>query len=52
MMKDGISMVEDGLFWAAVEFNNVDEGNLPTHISYKIRMDIDKVDSTKRVMDK
>ncbi|XP_052284173.1 phospholipid-transporting ATPase ABCA1-like isoform X3 [Dreissena polymorpha] len=54
MMEDGIKMIENDLFWAAIEFVGMDltTSVMPKKIEYKIRMDVDKVDSTKRVRDK
>ncbi|XP_045158186.2 phospholipid-transporting ATPase ABCA1-like isoform X2 [Mercenaria mercenaria] len=54
MMDDGIAMIENDLFWAAVEFTGMDTSTskMPTNIEYKIRMDVDKVDSTKRIRDR
>ena len=52
MINDGLYMIKEDLFWAAIEFHNVDGDVLPEHVSYSIRMDVDKVDSTKRVKDK
>ena len=48
-------MIEQEMFWAGIEFEfDIDKtgGTLPKHVSYSIRMDTDKVDSTKRVKDK
>ena len=48
-------MIEQDMFWAGIEFEfdvNKTGGTLPKHVSYSIRMDTDKVDSTKRVKDK
>ena len=52
MTNDSLKMIDQDLFWAAIEFDNVDGDSIPEHVSYRIRMDVDKVDSTKRVMDK
>ncbi|XP_064607351.1 phospholipid-transporting ATPase ABCA1-like [Liolophura sinensis] len=49
-----IKLIGTNTFWAAVVFD-VDGTNtsvLPSHVSYKIRMDADKVDSTKKIEDK
>lgn len=54
-IKDGLMMIEQEMFWAGIEFEfDIDKtgGTLPKHVSYSIRMDTDKVDSTKRVKDK
>ncbi|XP_052777802.1 phospholipid-transporting ATPase ABCA1-like [Mya arenaria] len=54
LMKDGLTLIEKGLFWAAIEFENIDASStlLPTKVQYKIRMDKNKVDSTKKIRNK
>ena len=54
MMADGMAMMENDVFWAVIEFPGMDASTvtMPTKIEYKIRMDTDKVDSTKRTRDK
>lgn len=54
MMDDGIAMIERDLFWAAIEFTGMglNTTEMPTKVEYKIRMDVDKVDSTKKVRDR
>ena len=54
MMDDGLDMIDNDLFWAAIEFPGMDESTtvMPTNLEYKIRMDVDKVDSTKRIRDR
>lgn len=54
MMDDGLAMIENDLFWAVIEFIGMDDMTvtMPTKVEYKIRMDTDKVDSTKRIRDK
>ncbi|XP_059140192.1 phospholipid-transporting ATPase ABCA1-like [Physella acuta] len=41
-------------FWAAIVFENVDKNSekIPSMVKYKIRMDTDNVDGTKKIMDK
>jgi len=54
LMNDGLFMIDRDLFWAAVEFNDMDPSTvaMPTKVTYKIRMDKNKVDSTKRIRDR
>ncbi|GAB6026560.1 ATP-binding cassette sub- A member 1 [Chamberlinius hualienensis] len=52
-----LELVAQDRLWAVVVFDNLnstlkDNGTLPEHVIYKIRMDADKVDSTKRVHDR
>ncbi|XP_062578503.1 ATP-binding cassette sub-family A member 7-like [Saccostrea cucullata] len=54
MINDGVRMIEELKFWAALEFkvSDNDQTPLPTHVKYSIRMDTDKIDSTTRIQDK
>lgn len=42
------------LFFSAIVFENFDKNSdkIPTLVKYKIRMDTDNVDGTKKIMDK
>ncbi|XP_033737988.1 phospholipid-transporting ATPase ABCA1-like [Pecten maximus] len=53
LIENSLDMIEEDSFWGALVFD-VEPGadQLPTHLSYKIRMDTTKVDDTKRVTDK
>ncbi|CAG2233420.1 ABCA1 [Mytilus edulis] len=53
LVKSSLGMIQNRTFLAAVVFN-VDKrtpDRLPKHVSYKIRMDTDRVDNTKQVTD-
>ncbi|XP_063401544.1 phospholipid-transporting ATPase ABCA1-like [Mytilus trossulus] len=54
LVKNSLGMIQNRTFLAAVVFN-VDKrtpNKLPKHVSYKIRMDTDRVDNTKQVTDR
>ncbi|XP_025018889.1 retinal-specific ATP-binding cassette transporter [Python bivittatus] len=48
------SLLEENKFWAAVVFLDVDAkaSQLPLHVKYKIRMDIDAVEKTNKIKDR
>lgn len=48
------SLLEENKFWAAVVFLDVDAraSQLPPHVKYKIRMDIDAVEKTNKIKDR
>ncbi|KAJ8306345.1 hypothetical protein KUTeg_016890 [Tegillarca granosa] len=53
-MDESVKQSAKNLLWAALEFENIDtqKSDLPSFISYKIRMDSSRVDNTKKIMDK
>lgn len=54
----GIELIAIDRLWAVIVFENLNSSDsendsvLPPHVRYKIRMDADKIDSTKRVQDR
>ena len=48
------NLTADNLLWAGVVFMDVEPGAevMPSYVRYKIRVDGDRVDSTKRIMDR
>ncbi|ETE72734.1 Retinal-specific ATP-binding cassette transporter, partial [Ophiophagus hannah] len=48
------SLLEENKFWAAVVFLDIDAraAQLPPHVKYKIRMDIDAVEKTNKIKDR
>ncbi|OQV15717.1 ATP-binding cassette sub-family A member 1 [Hypsibius exemplaris] len=56
--KHGAVLVDNGTFWSGIVFDNLKDDayktteEIPPFIRYKIRYDIDKVDSTVRVQDR
>lgn len=47
-----ISVIFCFYVFSALIFDVKDKHHLPSHITYKIRMDIDRVDTSKQVMDR
>ncbi|XP_028442644.1 ATP-binding cassette sub-family A member 1 isoform X1 [Perca flavescens] len=54
MIDRALELLEDRQFWAGVVFllPNSSSPNLPPHITYKIRMDIDDVTRTNKIKDR
>ena len=55
LMKNGLKLMAENKLWAALVFTNTGGPNsteIPKFIRYKIRMDAQKVDSTKRIEDR
>ncbi|XP_058033573.1 retinal-specific phospholipid-transporting ATPase ABCA4 [Ahaetulla prasina] len=48
------SLLEENKFWAAVVFLDMDAraSQMPSHVKYKIRMDIDAVEKTNKIKDR
>ncbi|KAL5022830.1 hypothetical protein ScPMuIL_001985 [Solemya velum] len=52
LLKDSLKQINNYTFLAAVVFEGEINDTLPSFIKYKIRMDTEKVDSTRKIMDK
>ncbi|KAH9491700.1 ATP-binding cassette sub- A member 1 [Bulinus truncatus] len=54
LVEASLEMIQNNTFWSAVVFDNIEANatTVPPIIKYRIRMDSDKVDSTKSIMDK
>lgn len=54
LVEQGLKLMETNKLWAGLVFMDVKDGQseLPNFMTYKIRIDADKVDSTKRVEDR
>lgn len=54
MIKRALELLEDRQFWAGVVFMlpNSSSPELPPHVTYKIRMDIDDVTRTNKIKDR
>lgn len=57
LMKNGLKLMAENKLWAALVFTNTGgplstNTDIPKFIRYKIRMDAQKVDSTKRIEDR
>jgi len=52
--KRGLELIGTNQLWAGLVFVDFEEGQkeLPRYVTYKIRIDADKVDSTKRIEDR
>ncbi|OPJ77309.1 retinal-specific ATP-binding cassette transporter isoform D [Patagioenas fasciata monilis] len=49
-----LHLLEENKFWAGVVFPDIEPttSNLPSHVKYKIRMDIDAVEKTNKIKDR
>lgn len=47
-------LLENHTYWAGIVFENLgpDASDAPPHVKYKIRMDIDEVEGTKKLKDR
>ncbi|KAJ7332470.1 hypothetical protein JRQ81_014650, partial [Phrynocephalus forsythii] len=54
VMDHALCLLEENKFWAAVVFLDLDPtaSQLPPHVKYKIRMDIDAVEKTNKIKDR
>lgn len=54
LIERALELLEDRQFWAGVVFllPNTSSSELPPHVTYKIRMDIDDVTRTNKLKDR
>lgn len=54
MVERALELLEDRQFWAGIVFllPEPSSSSLPSHVKYKIRMDIDDVTRTNKIKDK
>nr|XP_033770847.1 phospholipid-transporting ATPase ABCA1-like [Geotrypetes seraphini] len=54
LVNRSLTLIEEKKFWAGIVFQNMDDqtSDIPPHVKYKIRMDIDEVESTQKVKDR
>uniref|UniRef100_A0A8C3DUT2 P-type phospholipid transporter n=1 Tax=Corvus moneduloides TaxID=1196302 RepID=A0A8C3DUT2_CORMO len=54
LTHQALYLLEENKFWAAVVFPDLEPTtrNLPPHVTYKIRMDIDAVEKTNKIQDR
>uniref|UniRef100_A0ACB8F4D5 Retinal-specific ATP-binding cassette transporter n=1 Tax=Sphaerodactylus townsendi TaxID=933632 RepID=A0ACB8F4D5_9SAUR len=54
LIHRAIYLLDENKFWAAVVFPNLnmETNQLPAHVKYKIRMDIDAVEKTNKIKDR
>ncbi|XP_059377891.1 phospholipid-transporting ATPase ABCA1-like [Carassius carassius] len=53
LLKESMSLLDNRKFWAGIVFLDVQSNSseLPPHVTYKIRMDIDNVERTNKIKD-
>lgn len=54
LTPQALYLLEENKLWAAVVFPDLEPttSNLPPHVTYKIRMDIDAVEKTNKIKDR
>lgn len=54
LTRQALYLLEENKLWAAVVFPDLEPttSNLPPHVTYKIRMDIDAVEKTNKIKDR
>ncbi|XP_013414368.2 LOW QUALITY PROTEIN: ATP-binding cassette sub-family A member 1-like [Lingula anatina] len=54
IIKRSHELIETNQFWAAIVIDNVDNETtvLPTHVNYRLRLNREKTDNTRQIMDK
>ncbi|XP_009076194.1 PREDICTED: retinal-specific ATP-binding cassette transporter, partial [Acanthisitta chloris] len=54
LTRQALRLLEENKFWAGVVFPDLEPTtrNLPPHVTYKIRMDIDAVEKTNKIKDR
>ncbi|KAJ7410443.1 retinal-specific atp-binding cassette transporter isoform x1 [Willisornis vidua] len=54
LTRQALYLLEENKFWAGVVFPDLEPttSNLPPHVTYKIRMDIDAVEKTNKIKDR
>lgn len=53
LVNESMSLLDNRKFWAGIVFLDVqpNSSELPQHVNYKIRMDIDNVERTNKIKD-
>lgn len=54
LVTRALELLENHTYWAGIVFQNLgpDAADAPPHVKYKIRMDIDEVEGTKKLRDR
>lgn len=54
LVATALELLENHTYWAGIVFENLglDASDAPPHVKYKIRMDIDEVEGTKKLKDR
>lgn len=53
LINKSLELLDERRFWAGIVFTGIspDSTDLPQHVKYKIRMDIDNVERTNKIKD-
>jgi ATP-binding cassette subfamily A (ABC1) protein 1 len=53
LINKSMELLDERKFWAGIVFTGITPGSieLPRHVKYKIRMDIDNVERTNKIKD-
>lgn len=53
LVNESLGLLDNRKFWAGIVFPDIDlnSSELPPHVNYKIRMDIDNVERTNKIKD-
>lgn len=51
LVSKALELLENNTYWAGIVFENLgpDASEAPPHVKYKLRMDIDEVEGTKKL---
>lgn len=54
LVSKALELLENNTYWAGIVFENLgpDASDAPPHVKYKIRMDVDEVEGTKKLQDR
>lgn len=54
LVSRALELLANGTFWAGIVFDNLgsNASDVPPYVKYKIRMDIDEVEGTKKLKDR
>lgn len=54
LVNRALELLQNGSYWAGIVFQNLGAGasEAPPHVKYKIRMDVDEVEGTKKLKDR
>lgn len=54
LVASALELLENHTYWAGIVFENLglNASDAPPHVKYKIRMDIDEVEGTKKLKDR
>lgn len=54
LVRKALKLLQNDTYWAGIVFDNLgpNASEAPPHVKYRIRMDIDEVESTKDLKDR